>query len=390
MSLLTLNERVLKLGSSATLAMKARAKALTDRGISVMTLSAGEPDFDTPQVIKEAAKKALDKGISRYTGVRGSDDLIHAMRIKFERDQKVRYDASQVLSTVGAKSAISQAIDALIGAGDEVIVFSPYWVSYTELISLAGGTPVLVHASKEQGYVPTPEQLRAAITPRTKAIILNSPNNPSGAVFSEAALRGLMDVVKDSKIWVISDEIYEHLLFDNVKHVSPASFSDDAYSRTLVITGASKAYAMTGWRVGVVGGPKELVGAMVKLQEQRYTCIATVAQAACAYALLEPPEVKAEIEKMRQAYEMRRNKTLEIVASMPGVTCFKPQGAFYVLLDFSSITKDDQVLADRLLDEAHVALVAGSAFGVPGTVRMSLASSMETITEGLTRIRKWL
>jgi aspartate aminotransferase len=317
------------------------------------------------------------------------------MQLKFARDQKVKYDASQVLSTLGAKMAISMALDALVGPGDEVIVLAPYWVSYTDQVRLSGAEPVIVTATAEQGYLPTAAAIKAAITPRTKALILNSPNNPSGAVYPEKLLREIMQVLEGSNVWVISDEIYEHLVFDNEKHVSPASFSPDALARTIVVCGASKGYAMTGWRVGYVGGPKEAVAAIVKLQEQRYTCIPAITQAAAAFALLENAAVTAEIEKMRLAYQSRRDRLMKILEGMPKIRCVRPKGAFYAMLDLSfvigkelrgSVVKNDEELALRLLSEAHVATVAGTPFGVPGCVRLSLASSMEEIEEGIKRI----
>jgi len=280
MATLRLHERVLKLQPSATLAMAAKAKALKDQGVQVVSLSAGEPDFATPKSIVDAAREALTTDVGHYSPVRGADALVKSICHKFKRDQKLHYEPNQVLATVGAKPAVAMAIESIAGPGDEVIVFAPYWVSYPEQIRLVGAKPVVVEAGASHGYLPTSAALRAAITPRTKAVIINSPNNPSGAVYPESLLRELMDVVKNTQIWVISDEIYEHLVFDDAKHVSPASFSEDAYSRTLVISGASKGYAMTGWRIGFAGGPKELIDAMVKLQGQRDTCLPGITQAA--------------------------------------------------------------------------------------------------------------
>ena len=399
MTQLVLNARVLKLAQSATLAAKAKAKALSDQGISVVSLGTGEPDFETPKLIKEAAKRALETGVSRYTAIRGTDELVASMRAKFLRDQKLTYGINQVLSTVGAKAAISQAIDAVVENGDEVILLAPYWVSYIEQVRWAGGVPVVVPSTAEQGYVPPLESIQAAIGPKTKLIILNSPNNPTGMVWSESYLRALMKLFEGTGIWVISDEIYEHLVFDDHVHVSPATFSKDAYERTVVITGASKGYAMTGWRVGIAGGSERWISAMSKIQEQRYTCIASIAQASVAYALTEPPELKIEIEKMRSSYENRRDFVMEKIPTLKDVSCVKPQGAFYALLDFGKwmgkehrggVIADDNVLADRILGEAHVALVAGSAFGAPGCLRMSLASSPKDLEEGMLRIRNWL
>ena len=396
---LKLSERVKNLSLSATLEMQSKAKKLKDEGVSIVALSAGESDFETPRPIVEAAKLALDKGVSRYTAVRGSDELIKAMQLKFKRDQKVSYDAKQVLSTVGAKAAIILALESIVGPGDEVIVLAPYWVSYPEQVKLAGATPVIVSASAAEGYIPSAQKIKAAITLKTKAIIINSPNNPTGVVFDEKVLREIMDVVAGTSIWVISDEIYEHLTFDGLKHISPAALSKDAYERTLVISGTSKNYAMTGWRVGVVGGPQHLVDAMVKLQQQRYSCIAAISQAAAAYALTEPEELKSYIEEMRSAYEERRNMLMEILPQLKKVSCVRPEGAFYGFLDFSAwigqnhrgaLIKNDEELALRLLSEAHVALVSGTAFGASGCLRLSIASSAENIREGLKRISNWL
>jgi aspartate aminotransferase len=393
--MLSLSERVSKISPSATLQMKARTKALKDQGVNVIGLSAGEPDFETPDAIVRVAHEALEKGVSRYTATRGTDELIAAMQLKFARDQKVKYDPSQVLSTLGAKCAISMALDALVGPGDEVIVLAPYWVSYTDQVRLSGAEPIIVTATAEEGYLPSAKAIKAALTPRTKALILNSPNNPSGMVYPEKLLREIMQVLEGSDVWVISDEIYEHLVFDDMKHVSPASFSPDALARTIVVCGASKGYAMTGWRAGFVGGPKEAVAAIVKLQEQRYTCIPAITQAASAYALLEDAGLKVEIEKMRLAYQTRRDGAVKILAGLPHIRYVKPNSAFYIMLDLSfvigtvhrgTLIKNDDELALRLLSEAHVAVVAGTPFGVPGSVRLSLASSMEDIAEGIKRI----
>lgn len=397
--MLSLNDRVMKIAPSATLQMKARTKALKDQGINVIPLSAGEPDFETPESIVAVAHEALKKGVSRYTATRGTDELISAMQLKFARDQRVRYDATQVLSTLGAKCAISLALDAVAGPGDEVIVLAPFWVSYTEQVRLSGAQPVIVTATAEEGYLPSASAIKAAITPRTKAIILNSPNNPTGAVWNEKLLREIMQVVEGTNVWVISDEIYEHLVFDDEKHVSPASFSDDALSRTIVICGGSKGYAMTGWRVGFVGGPKDIVAAMVKLQEQRYTCIPAICQAAAAYALLEDAALTKQIEVMRSAYQQRRDRLMQILTQLPDIKTVRPKGAFYALLDLSKVigkehrgakVVSDEDLALRLLSEAQVATVAGTPFGVPGCVRISLASSMADIEEGVKRIAQWM
>lgn len=377
-----LSHRVLSLAPSATLAMKARAKVLQDQGIRIISLGAGEPDFETPACIIQEAHKALDRGVNRYTAVRGNDDLIAAMRLKFKRDQKVDYTASQVLSSPGAKASLSLAIDACLEPGDEAIILKPYWVSYPELIKLAGAIPVFVEHNLEA--------IQKAISPKTRAIFLNSPNNPGGFVLGESFLRDLMKMLESTDIWVISDEIYEHLVFDGLKVISPASLSQDAYDRTLVITGVSKGYAMTGWRVGIAGGPEELVSAMAKLQEQRYTCIPGICQAATAFALSEPPELKLEIERMRAAYEYRRDLFLDAISKIEGISCEKPQGSFYALVDFKKCYPNDEDLANLLLSKAHVATVSGTAFGAPGHLRLSLAAQPQDILEALSKIERFL
>ena len=377
-----LSQRVLNLAPSATLTMKARAKILQDQGIKIISLGTGEPDFETPTCIIQAAHQALDQGVSRYTASRGTDALINAMRLKFKRDQGLEYAASQVLSSVGAKSSLSLAIDSCLEPGTQAIILKPYWVSYPDLVQLAGADPVFAQ--------PNLESIQKAITPQTRVIFLNSPNNPDGSVYSVDFLRGLMKLLENSDIWVISDEIYEHLVFDGVKAISPASLSQDAYDRTLVISGVSKGYAMTGWRVGIAAGPENLISAMAKLQEQRCTCIPAICQAAAVYALTEPPELKVEIENMRAAYQHRRDICLEAISKIKNISCQKPQGAFYTLVDFSKRYPNDEDLANRLLSEAHVATVSGSAFGVPGCLRLSLAVSLDTILEGVSRIKNFL
>ncbi|MBL4818900.1 MAG: pyridoxal phosphate-dependent aminotransferase [Deltaproteobacteria bacterium] len=376
-----LSKRVLELEASVTLAMKAKSKALADQGISVISLSAGEPDFETPSCIVQAAHKALDAGVSRYTAVRGNDDLISAMRHKFKRDQNLDYDATQVISSCGAKSSLSMAFDAVLSPGDEAIILTPYWVSYPDMVKLTGAKPVFAQ--------PSIESIEQALSEKTRVIIVNSPNNPSGQVLPKSFFQDLMKKLEGTDVWVISDEIYEHLVFDDARHISPASLSKDAYSRTIVINGVSKGYAMTGWRVGITAGPKEVIGAMTKLQGQRYTCIPTIAQKAAAYALSEPPELQTEIEKMRSAYQERRDKFLEEISKIPNVKCSKPQGAFYAFPDFSAYG-DDIALAEKLLGEAHVSMVPGSAFGAPGHLRISLAASEEDIVAGVQKIGAYL
>ncbi len=395
--MLTINTtRMSAVSPSATLAMTAKAKALQKHGVSVMNLSAGEPDMPTPACIVEAAARALhDRSSHAYTGARGTDALVAAMQTKLQREQRVSYATSEVIATVGTKGALMLALDALIGAGDEVVIFSPYWVTYPDLVRLAGGVPVIVPTDLADGYRPDLDAFSRAITPRTKLVVLCSPNNPTGAGWPEATLRAIMQRLAGSDIWVISDEIYERLVYGDFKHVSPASFSDDAKSRTLVVGGVAKAYAMTGWRVGLAAGPSLLVDAMLTLQQQRVTCPSAIAQVAAAYALNEDADVKAAVEAMRSTYEKRRAMVLALVAQIPGVRVHPPEGAFYMFLDVSSRMRgsyrgtaltSDTVFATALLQEAHVAFVPGTAFGGAGCLRMSYAASDDDLNEGLSRL----
>jgi aspartate aminotransferase len=395
----SLSKRVSELRPSATLAMAQAARELKAAGIDVMTLSAGEPDFNTPKAICEVAKAAIDAGKHHYSPICGNNTLISAMREKFERDQHVGYNADEVMATVGAKSAILLALNALINEGDEVILCAPYWVSYEAQVELAGGRVVIVQCSLEDNFMPTKEALKKAITPKTKALILNSPNNPSGAVISKEQLEGIAEVLHTTGIWLISDEIYERLLFDGAEHISPARLSPDMRERTIVISGASKAYAMTGWRLGVVAGHKKIIAAMAKLQGQETTCLPEFIQEAGAFAFRENADVKLALQSMLKAYTNRRDRALEIFKEMPGVSAYKPQGAFYIWADFNAyvgkeirkkLVKDDIDLAERILREAHVATVPGGPFGGGGYLRLSIASSYEDIEKALFRIRDWL
>lgn len=380
---------------SATLGMAQAARELSDAGVDVKVLSAGEPDFDTPAVINEIGKASIDQGKVHYAPVRGTKTMISAMQEKFLRDQGIKYEADQVMCTVGAKSAILMALDAVLNDGDEVIIFAPYWVSYLEQIRLSGGVPVVVNCKAANNFMPTAQDLSRVISKNTKAIILNSPNNPSGGVISHQQLRELSEVVKGTGIWVISDEIYEKLLFDGHQHYSPASISPDMENRTIVISGASKGYAMTGWRVGVVAGNRTIISAMGKLQGQQTTCLPEFIQDAAAFALRENAEVRLAMKTMSDAYLLRRDACLERFKAMPEIGIFKPQGAFYIWADFSRVMarkniSDDMDLATRLLKEAHVATVPGGPFGAPGFIRMSIASAMPEIMQALDRIEKWL
>lgn len=380
---------------SATLSMAAKAKALAKSGAPVMNLSAGEPDFATPACIVEAARSVLGVRASHaYTNPRGTDELIAAMQAKLLREQKTEYKDNEVISTIGTKGALMLALDALIGPGDEVVLFAPYWVTYADLVRLAGGKPVVVHTKKETNYRPTLQEFEAALTPKTKLVILNSPNNPTGSGWPEDILRAIMKRLEGTDIWVISDEIYEKLIYGDFKHVSPVSFGDDAKSRTLYVGGVAKAYAMTGWRVGVAAGPKLVVDALMTLQGQRTTCATAIAQTAAAYALRESADVQQAVADMRKAYEKRRTLILERARRIPGAVVNDPDGAFYVFVDLNQRLPmkgiaDDTALANTLLEQANVATVMGSAFEGPGCLRVSYAASEDTINTAFDRMDKF-
>jgi aspartate aminotransferase len=385
---------------SATLGMAAKAKALIKQGVDVVNLSAGEPDFKTPSCILDAARGALDQRSSHaYTAPRGTDDLLDAIAVKLQREQHTSYGPTELIATVGTKGALMLAIDALVGPGDEVVLFAPYWVTYADLVRLAGATPIVVHTTRERGYQPTMEQVEQAITPKTKLVILNSPNNPTGAGWPESLLRAIMSRLAHTDAWVISDEIYEKLTYGDFKHVSPVSFSDDAKNRTIYVGGVAKAYAMTGWRVGVAAGPKLAIDAMLTLQSQRTTCATAIAQVAAAYALRESPDVVAAVNEMKAAYTKRRELVLERARALGGVAVHPPEGAFYAFLDVSArldkkvidgAKATDTWLAGALLEQGRVATVMGSAFEGDGCLRLSYAASESDINRGFDRIGAFL
>jgi aspartate aminotransferase len=399
MTQLAISKRVRLMVPSATLGMAAAARELADQGIDVAILSAGEPDFDTPQEICDIAKASIDKGKTHYVPVRGTKAMISALQHKFLRDQGVAYAADEVMCTVGAKAALMMAMMAILEEGDEVILCAPFWVSYREQVNLLGAKPVIITCKAEDNFMPTGESLRSALSSKTKAIIINSPNNPSGGVISKSQLEELALAVKDTNIWIVSDEIYEKLLFGNAVHYSPAALSDDMRERTLVISGASKGYAMTGWRVGFVAGNKNIIKAMGNLQGQETTCLPEFIQDAASFAMLEDANLRAKINSMGKAYAERKALFIRLFKQMPLVKIFEPQGAFYIWADFSAyinkevgekIIKDDIDLATRMLKEAHVACVPGTPFGISGYLRFSIASAPSEIEKAAVRISQWL
>ena len=390
-----LSERLNRLSPSATLAMSQKSSELKAQGVDVINLSVGEPDFNTPDHIKEAAKKAIDDNFSRYSPNPGYPELKNAIVAKLKNENGLDYSASQILCSNGAKQSVCNAIMAIVNAGDEVIIPAPYWVSYPEMVKLADGTPVFIESSIEQDFKITPEQLEAAITPKTRAIILCSPSNPTGSVYSKAELEALKNVLlQHERVIIIADEIYEHINYVG-KHTSMAEFAD-IKERVVIVNGVSKAYAMTGWRIGFIAAPEWVVKGCNKLQGQ-YTsgpCSVSQKAAEAAYTSTQQP-----VEDMRKAFERRKNLIVKLAKEIPGLEVNHPEGAFYLFPKCSSYfgKKDgDRVInnssdfAMYLLEVGHVATVGGDAFGSPECFRMSYATSDENIIEAMKRIKETL
>ena len=391
-----LSNRLQRLSPSETLAMSQKSNELKAQGIDVINLSVGEPDFNTPDHIKEAAKQAVDENFSRYSPVPGYPALRNAIVAKLKNENNLDYTAAQISCSNGAKQSVCNVIMALVGEGDEVIVPAPYWVSYPEMVKLADGTPVIIRAGIEQDFKITPEQLEAAITPKTKALILCSPSNPTGSVYSKEELAGLATVLaKHPQVYVIADEIYEHINYVG-KHESIAQFPE-MKENTIIVNGVSKAYAMTGWRIGFIAGPEWIVKACNKLQGQYTSGPCSVAQKAAETAYTGSQQCIAD---MRTAFERRRNLVLDMLKDIPGLQVNEPKGAFYVFPKCSSffgktapngkVIKDAADLAMYLLEEGHVACVGGGAFGSPECIRMSYATSDENLVNAFTRIKNAL
>ncbi len=383
-----LSDRAIAAAPSPTLAITARANALKAQGIDVVGFGAGEPDFDTPEHIKEAAIQALHKGQTKYTPSSGIPALKEAVCEKLSRENGLTYDPKQIIVSVGAKHSIYNAFQAILNPGDEVIIPVPYWVSYPEQAKLAGAVPVYVDAPESDGFKLRAEAVAAAITPRSKILVLNSPSNPSGAVVEEAELEKIAELAVKHNLLVLSDEIYEHLTYGR-RHVSIASFGEEIKRLTLVVNGFSKAYSMTGWRLGWLAGNAEVVAAMGRIQDQSTSNPTSFAQAGAVAALRGPQEC---VEQMRLQFEKRRNYMVERLCGIPGVSCVRPEGAFYVLPSVTGLlhgaVRDTDSLADVLLSEHRIAVVPGSGFGVPNNIRLSYAASMEAIEKGLNRLEE--
>ncbi len=390
-----LSDRLQRLAPSATLAMSQKSSEMKAQGIDVINMSVGEPDFNTPDHIKEAAKKAVDDNFSRYSPVPGYPDLRKAIVAKLKNENNLDYTLNEILVSNGAKQSVCNAIMALVNDGDEVIIPAPYWVSYPQMAKLAGGVPVIVEAGFSQNFKMTPEQLEAAITPKTRMIILCSPSNPTGSVYSKAELAALAEVIKKhDDLFVLADEIYEHINYVG-HHESIAQFPG-MKERSIIVNGVSKAYAMTGWRIGYIAAPEWIVKGCNKLQGQYTSGPCSVSQKAAEFAYTASQEC---VEEMRQAFERRRNLIVKLAKDIPGLEVNVPEGAFYLFPKCSSffgkkngetVINNSSDFAMYLLETAHVATVGGDAFGDPECFRMSYATSDENIVEAMRRIKEAL
>ncbi len=393
---LELSSKALAVKPSSTLAITAKAKEMKAQGIDVVGFGAGEPDFPTHANICDAAKKALDEGFTKYTPAAGTVELRKAVAEKFEKFNHLHYDYTQIIITNGGKGSLTEAFEALINPGDEVIIPAPYWLSYPELIKLCDGVPVYVYAEKSNGFKVTAAQIEAAVTEKTKAIVLNTPNNPTGSVYSEEELRAIAEVAVKHDFYVIADEMYEYLIYNGKPHVSIASFGEEIYNRTITCSGLSKSYAMTGWRVGYLGAPAHVAKAIGAIQSHQASNVNSIAQKAALEALAGPQD---SVEAMIKEFAKRRDYMVETISAMPHVELSNPEGAFYAFVDCSEALElsfqNEKIetttkLANILLNDFHVAVVPCPDFGFSNYIRLSYALSLDDIKKGLARISDFL
>lgn len=391
---IALSQRVQRIKPSPTLAVSARAAELRAAGKDIVGLGAGEPDFDTPEHIKQAAIRAIKAGATRYTAVDGTAELKTAIINKFQRDNGLAYKPDQILVSCGGKQSFYNLAQALLNPGDEVIIPAPYWVSYPDMVRLADGEPVIVKTGLDQRFKISPEQLEAAITAKTRLVVLNSPSNPTGVAYNQTELRALSEVLlRHPQVLVATDDMYEHILWTDAPFVNIVNVCPELYARTLVLNGVSKAYAMTGWRIGYAGGPAPLIKAMKKIQSQSTSNPAAPSQAAAVEALNGDQSC---IAPMVSAFRQRHDYLVKALNELPGVRCAEADGTFYAFPDFTAAiarlddVDDDAKLAEYLLDTVGVAVVPGSAFGAPGYARLSFATSMEVLEDAIQRLQKAL
>ncbi len=381
---------------SATLAQSARAKAMAAAGVDVVSLVAGEPDFETPEFIKDAAIAAIRGGFTKYTLTAGTPELRAAICDKLETENGLKYRPEQVLVSTGAKHSVYNLFQALLDPGDEVIIFSPYWVSYPDIVRMAEGTPIIIETREEDGFMPDPGTVKRALSPRTRAVLINSPGNPSGAVLPAAALRAIAEVVRNSDCLLVTDDIYEKLIYVPEPFVNIANVAPDLFERTVVINGVSKAFSMTGWRLGYAAGPQALINAMVLVQDQSTSNTSSITQKAATAALKGP---KSALTQMLAEFRARRGICISELNSIEGVHCRPPDGAFYAFPRVQELVgrkykgralTGSMQIADILLQDFHLAVVPGLPFGADGYLRMSFAASRQAIEEGIKRLRKFV
>jgi len=394
--MIRLASRVQQIKPSPTLAISAKAKAMQAAGVDVINFGAGEPDFDTPENIKAAAIEAIQEGFTRYTAVPGIPELKKAIQQKLERENGLMYETDEIIVSCGGKHSFYNMAQALLDPGDEIIVPAPYWVSYPPMIQLAGGSAIIIPTTEDQGFKITPEQLRKPITEKTRAVVINSPSNPTGSAYSLAELQELATVIIEHDILVISDEIYEHIIYDGFTQHSIAAINPQMKERTIVLNGVSKSYAMTGWRIGFTAAPASLVAAMTKIQSQSTSNPTSISQKAAIEAYNGPQDF---IAMVLPAFDERRRYIVKALNNIPGISCFNPTGAFYAFPQVKSLLAksfNGQVidsslnLCALLLDEAKIAAVPGEAFGTPGYLRLSYATSLENIKNGMERLASFV
>ena len=379
-----LSNRITRIGASATMVITQTAREMRARGRDVISLSAGEPDFETPEHIRRAATEAMNAGATRYTAVDGIPELKNAITDKFKRDNGLSYSASQITVAPDGKPVLFNALAVTVGTGDEVIIPAPCWVSYPAMVKLCGGTSNIVPCHAATGFKLTPAALEAAITPKTKWLMLNSPSNPTGAAYTADELRALADVLRaHPQILILCDDIYEHLVYDDFKFATMAQVAPDLFDRTLTMNGVSKAYAMTGWRIGYGGGPEWLIMAIRKYMGQTTSNPASISQWAAVAAL---DGDQSFLEGWRATYAKRRDRLVSRLNAMPGISCLTPPGAFYAFADVSEVTDDDAEFALRFLEETGVATVPGSAFHAPGHIRISYAAALSELEDAMDRL----
>ncbi len=383
---MTVSARIEGMSESATLALNAKVKKMVSEGVDVLNFTAGEPDFNTPDNVKKAAIDAINSDFTRYTSTAGTPELRKAISEKLRKENGLKYNKEQIIVSCGGKHSLYNAMMTLCNPGDEVIIPSPYWVTYPEQAKLAGAKPVIVGTGKENGFRVLASDIEKKITEKTRVIILNSPNNPTGAVYGKSELKKIASIAVQNDIYVISDEIYEHLVYD-CEHVSIAGLGSDIMEKTIIINGAAKSYAMTGWRIGWAAGPEDVINGMTKLQSQTTSNPNSIAQMAYMEGLKGD---QSAVKKMAAEFKKRRDVIVKYLNGIHGISCAKPESSFYVFPDISRISKSSVEFCERLLEKAKVAAVPGIAFGCEGHVRMSYACSLEAIEKGVERIRKFV